>query len=69
MVFGGKKFESWKQENPEGIYEAFRNAQGSSTEMERILNEQTNDECRKQIKDFINESKKLGLLSNRTAHT
>lgn len=62
MVFGGRKFKHWKKQNPVGVYEAFRDAQSSSTNMERILNEKTNNECRKQIKDFINESKKLGLL-------
>jgi hypothetical protein len=62
MVFGGRKFKNWKKNNPEGIYEAIRDARGKSTELDRILNERTNSECRKQIKDFINESKKLGLL-------
>lgn len=61
MVFGGRKFRNWKKQNPEGIYGAFRDAGGNSTEMDRILNERTNNECRKQIKDFINESKKLGF--------
>lgn len=63
MVFGGRKFEKWKKENPSGIFEIFRVAQGSSMEMERILNQATNNECQKQIKKFIKESKELGILS------
>ncbi len=62
MVFGGRKFNNWKEENPRGIYDAFKTSQGSSTEIERILNDATGNECRKQVKDFIEESEKIGLL-------
>lgn len=57
------KFKKWK-ENPEGIYQAFTLANGSSVEMGRILNEATNNESREQVKKFIKDSKKLGLLLN-----
>jgi hypothetical protein len=63
MVFGDGKFKKWKKENPEGIYHAFTLAKGSSIEMGRILNDATNNESREQVKKFIKDSKKLGLLT------
>ncbi len=47
MVFGGRKFKNWKEENPGSIYKAFKIAKGSSIEIERILNDATGNECPK----------------------
>jgi hypothetical protein len=62
MVFGGRKFNKWREQNPDGIYTAFKEAQGDSQELERILKEKTSFQCNKQIKHFVRLSKKIGIL-------
>jgi len=67
MVFGGKKFESWKQENPVRLANIYVQSDGDANVMENLLNQETLGECRKQIREFISKAYDLGYFNKGTS--
>lgn len=63
MVFGGRKFKDWKNQNPQGLANIYLQSSGDATVMENLLNEATLGKCRKQIREFMLKADDLGYFS------
>lgn len=63
MVFGGRKFKKWKEQNRSLLQEIYIESLGDASLMEEYINMNTQGECRKQIREFMIQLYELGYFS------
>ncbi len=66
MVFGGRKFRNWKEENPKRLGDLYLQSDGDASIMENILNNETKGVCRMQIREFMMKAYEMGYFSKGT---
>jgi len=62
MVGGGKKWKQFKENNASNLRNLLSQSEGDATYMQDMLNQATDRKCEKQIKKWIKENKKAGVL-------
>jgi hypothetical protein len=63
MVFGGRKFNKWREQNKRLLQEIYIESLGDASLMEEYINMNTQGECRKQVREFMIKLYELGYFS------
>ena len=67
MVFGGRKFKKWKEQDRTRLGNIYLQSTGDASLMENLLNNETRGECRKQVREFMLKAYELGYFSKGTS--